>query len=76
MKLSDYTMTTEDLANKLGYHVQYVRALALKGKLPALKRGRAWLFSEAEVMEHLQKQTGKNGEANGRRATDGDSLLR
>lgn len=76
MELSDYDKNTEQIAKILGYNSAYVRHLAVQGRLPAIKRGRAWLFSETEVLEHLKKETHKNGEAYGRRATDGDTLLR
>lgn len=79
--LTDYSMTTEELAGKLGYNVQYVRFLASKKKLPAIKRGRAWKFCEAEVMDFLKNETEKNTNGDvkhGRRATDGEGsdLLR
>lgn len=73
-------VTSEVMATKLSYHVVYLRELASKGKIPAIKRGRAWMFDEEEVLAFLQKQTKalKKGQKNyGRRATDeGSDLLR
>lgn len=57
MNLADYSLDTKSIAHKLGFHVQYVRFLAIRGKLPALKRGRHWRFNEAEVLAYLKKQT-------------------
>jgi len=72
--LTGYNLTTFQIAEKLGYHPQYVRALALSGKIPALKRGRAWLFSEAEVLKHFKLETTKH--AGGNDALEGGQLLR
>jgi len=55
--LEDYTLTCQDVAEKLGYHVQYVRYIASKGKIPAIKRGRLWLFSEREILEYYKNKT-------------------
>lgn len=57
--LSNYTLTTFQIAKMLGYHVQYVRFLASEGQIPALKRGREWKFNEQEVLAHFKKQTDK-----------------
>ena len=67
----NYTLTTEDVAEALGYHVQYVRFLASEGKIPAVKRGRAWRFSKAEIEAWLKKQTEKAvGANNGGKGSD------
>jgi excisionase family DNA binding protein len=42
------------IAEKLGYNLQYVNQLAKAGKIPALKRGRIWLFDESAVEKHFQ----------------------
>lgn len=57
MDTLNYTLGTEEIAKKLGYHVQYVRFLAASSKIPALKRGRKWLFNEQEVLEFFKSQT-------------------
>lgn len=54
---TDYKLRVPDVARLLGYHEQYVRFLATHGRLPAIKRGRLWLFSEAEIFDRLQKET-------------------
>lgn len=54
-QLSDYNVTVEELAVKLGYTTQRIRTLAQEGKLPALKRFRRWMFCEAEVLAALQQ---------------------
>jgi len=72
LKNLDDLVTCDVIAKKLGYHIQYVRDLARLGKLPATKRGRAWLFNETEVVEYLQDQDKKRKETYyGRRADDG-----
>lgn len=74
-------VTSDVMAAKLGYHVQYLRDLARLEKIPAVKRGRAWLFDEVEVAKFLETQTKaakKELKENqyGRRATDeGSDLL-
>lgn len=70
--LDRYNLTTAALAAKIQYHPQYVRFLAASGKLPAIKRGRAWLFCADEVFQHLKLETEKN--VNG--SSEGDNLLR
>ena len=78
MELDAYTLNTVSAAKKLGYNVQYVRFLASQGKLPALKRGRQWIFSEAEILNFLKSETNNVLEGNnrGRRKDDeGNSLL-
>ena len=73
--LDSYTLTVEDIAEKLGYSTQRVRTLAATGKIPALKRVRMWLFNEAEVLAALTELNPKSvadNNANNRRATDGD----
>ncbi len=53
----DYTITAEEVAELLSYNIQYVRILARTGKLPALKRGRVWMFCEAEIWDFLERYT-------------------
>jgi len=56
-KFRDYNLRVPAVAKLLGYHEQYVRYLAVHGKLPAMKRGRLWLFSESEIMEKFKRDT-------------------
>lgn len=65
-------LTTAELAAKLRYHPVYVRHLAATGKLPAVKRGRAWLFDEVEVLRYLHVETEKNASGDSQES----SLLR
>lgn len=71
-ELTEYNLSAEELAAKLDYGVQYVRFLARVGRLPGLKRGRAWRFNEGEVLNFLKAETEKN--ANG--DSTGSDLLR
>jgi len=71
-----YTLTVNDISRKLKYHPQYVRFLASQGKLPALKRGRMWLFNESEVFNFLRNQINQESAANGSdQDTGADSIL-
>ena len=54
-----YTLTAAQAADFLGYHEQYVRILARKGKLPAIKQFRKWLFCAEELTEHFEDYTKK-----------------
>lgn len=74
MGLDSYNLTTEDVATRLGYHVQYLRFLASEGKIPAVKRGRAWRFSEAEITTWLKKQTTKAVKGTGKHAKGNDQV--
>lgn len=79
--LTRYNLTAEEIAEKLGYNVQYVRTLAASGKLPAIKRFRQWLFDEQEVFEALRQETekatdGKDTKHNGHKPTSASDLLR
>lgn len=56
-----YKLTAQEIADKLGYNVQYVRWLAKTKQLPAIKRIREWRFDEAEVYDFLKKQTDSKG---------------
>lgn len=58
-KFQDYNLRVPDVARLLGYHEQYVRFLAVHDKIPAIKRGRLWLFSESEIMEKFKRNTRK-----------------
>jgi excisionase family DNA binding protein len=49
-------ISTPKMAEKLGYNAQYLSKLALAGKIPAVKRGRVWLFDEDKVQEFLAKK--------------------
>lgn len=73
--LEDYNFDTYQIAKVLGYHPQYVRFLASSGKIPCIKRGRAWMFSETEILNYLKLKTEEATNAP-RPATDGGSEVR
>lgn len=52
-RFSDYPLYVADVAKLLNFHSQYVRFLAKKGKIPAVKIMGQWRFSETELREHL-----------------------
>lgn len=52
-KFEDYPLRIKDVAALLGHHVQYVRFLAKKGRIPGVKILGSWRFSESELREHL-----------------------
>jgi excisionase family DNA binding protein len=82
LELDRYTLDSDGIAKKLGYHVQYVRFLAAANKIPALKRGRKWLFDESEVLAFFAKQTNdahkenNHGRRKEDRSTEGSDILR
>jgi excisionase family DNA binding protein len=49
--LPDY-VTTEEAAEILGYHVQYVRKMARTGKLLADKKAGVWLIHRDALSEY------------------------
>ena len=53
----DYHLTAHDVAKLLSYNEQYVRHLAREGKLPGIRRGRQWFFSEREIVTVLHNMT-------------------
>lgn len=57
LSLTNYTLTSKDVARILKRNLQSVCQMACTGKIPALKVGRRWYFSEQEVMEHFRKLT-------------------
>jgi len=76
-----YNLNSVELAQKLGYHPQYVRYLASMGRLPAIKRGRMWMFCEDEVFEFFRSKTtplvkGSKTHDAGRDSSEGSDLLR
>ena len=48
-------LTVKGLAQKLKYSEYWIRELARKGKIPATRRGRMWLFDAEKVSEVLFK---------------------
>lgn len=52
--ITEYREPAEEIAAVLQYNVQYVRILARTGKLPAIKRGRQWMFCKQEILDNLR----------------------
>jgi hypothetical protein len=74
--LEQYTLTTEDVAEKLQYNIQYVRILAKQGKIPAIKRFRQWLFCEQEITEFFASNMERSVGTSDTNDTAGSDLLR
>jgi excisionase family DNA binding protein len=55
--LTDY-MTTQEAADKLGYHVDHVRRMLREGDLLGQKVGYMWFVSNQSVTEYLEKTAG------------------
>jgi len=53
--LTDY-MTTQEAAEKLGYHVESVRRMLRDQELEGVKWGKSWFVLRASIKEY-QKQT-------------------
>ncbi len=53
MSIHDQFITAKEAADLLSYTVAHIRGLANRGKIPAYKRGRAWLFKKSEVQNIL-----------------------
>jgi excisionase family DNA binding protein len=56
-RLPDY-LTTEEVAEALGYHVAYIRKMARNGKLSAVKKG-VWLIPREALQEYREAIKGK-----------------
>ena len=55
-------LTSAEVAELLGYHVEHVRSMARAGKLGALQFGRQWVFPKGEVVKYkrIVEEYGKN----------------
>ncbi len=51
-------MTTQEAADKLGYHVKSIPKMVRDKILTGVRFGRAWLVSRKSVDEYLQKTKG------------------
>ena len=56
-KIEEYKMTVAEVATLLNMHIQYVRILARKGKIPAYKFGGQWRFCKQELIRQLREDT-------------------
>ena len=55
--LADY-MTTQEAADKLGYHVVHVRRMIREGDLQGLKVGNMWFVRKQSVDEYIKANAG------------------
>lgn len=49
------TLTVKELVLVLKYSEYWIRELAREGKIPAIRRGRIWLFDEEKVRIAIYK---------------------
>ena len=54
MKLTDW-ITTSEAADVTGYTRAYIRVLARRGYVKAVKMGRDWLVDRKSIREHKRK---------------------
>ena len=54
----DEFMTTQEAAEKLGFHVKRVPTMVKNKTLEGVRFGRAWLISRKSVQDYLQKTKG------------------
>lgn len=78
LPIEKYTMSTQDVADLLGYHVEHVRLLRKQGKLPCIRRGSAFKFNREQVeqamIERLEQISGLEGESGSHAGTDSNDL--
>ncbi len=51
-------MTTQEAADKLGFHVKRIPTMVRNQTLQGVRFGRAWLVSRKSVQEYLKKTEG------------------
>jgi excisionase family DNA binding protein len=51
-------MTTQEAAEKLGFHVKRIPTMVRNKTLQGVRFGRAWLVSRKSVQEYLEKTKG------------------
>ncbi len=51
-------MTTQEAAEKLGFHVKRIPTMVRKKTLDGVRFGRAWLVSRKSVQDYLDKTKG------------------
>jgi excisionase family DNA binding protein len=60
-KLEKMALSPDETAQVLGLHVNSVRALIHRGKLPAIKLGRKFLVSRLELQKWLSNNPADTG---------------
>ncbi len=68
------TLTVKGLALKFKYTEYWIRELARIGKIPAIKRGRRWLFDEERVREAIFENNSYSKKGLKRRARNAQDL--
>jgi len=53
-------LTVEQVAEQFQLKVRQVKELARKGKIPAIKVGKLWRFSEDALQDWVESQAGLN----------------
>jgi excisionase family DNA binding protein len=53
-------MTTQEAADKLGFHVKSVQNMVKKKTLQGIRVGRDWLISKQSVSDYLKNTKGKS----------------
>jgi len=66
----DHWITTREAAEISGYDPEYVRRLARKGKIGAVKKGRDWWVDKAKLLAYLEACRAKQDGRFGPRATE------
>jgi excisionase family DNA binding protein len=59
-------ISTEEAAEKLGYHVEHIRRMMREGSIQGLKIGRTWLVRR-EALDSFMKRTAKMAKHDPRR---------
>jgi len=75
-KSDKYNLTCEAVAEQLSYNLEYVRKLASKGKLPAVKHKGRWWFNVDDIQKSSRTQnTREKDKANAEGDNSIDDLL-
>jgi len=53
-------LTTEDIAQYLGYHIETIRVYIRQGKLPAIKVGREYRIRRDDFEKFLEERRTRN----------------
>jgi excisionase family DNA binding protein len=71
-------LRAEQAAMLLGCSKEHIEVLAARGELPAVKFGRGWIFTVAQLLQHVSVLAAANLRSgaiacNGRKEADGDA---
>ena len=56
--------STEEVSRMLGLHVNTIRRHVKEGRLKAYRFGRQWRFTEEDLQEYMQPDTGEKRKDN------------